>query len=150
MWLWEAELRERGFRRKSDRYWQCERRFGLPGSAHLSVFSWSEQTIPPGRGGGRRFLVELTEFHVTFRIALEHIHFYYHERGDNEWQPCGHTSATELRRLGCEPAALGGRRRPDAAGFCRRSSPSLSAAPFGCRLGGSGYRHGGNKGRRRE
>ena len=28
MWLWDGELRRLGFRRKSERYWQCERRFG--------------------------------------------------------------------------------------------------------------------------
>jgi hypothetical protein len=64
MWLWESELRELGFKRKSERYWRCERRFDLPDHAHLSVFSWGEQSIPAGRSGPARFLVELTEFHV--------------------------------------------------------------------------------------
>src|SRR4051812_45307564 len=100
MWLWESELRELGFRRKSDRYWQCERCHELPDGAHLSVFSWGEQSIPGRRGGGPvRYLVELTEFHVTFRIGLENIHFYYHERLDNQWHPEGHTSGPEVRRL---------------------------------------------------
>ena len=49
MWLWESELRELGFRRRSERYWRCDQRFNLSGIGHLSVFSWSEQTIPAGR-----------------------------------------------------------------------------------------------------
>jgi len=106
MWLWESELRTLGFRRKSERYWQCVRRFELPDAAHLSLFSWSEQFIPIGRSGGGRFLVELSEFHVTFRIRLEHIHFYYHEHSENVWASAGHTSSREIRRLDVEPAQL--------------------------------------------
>jgi hypothetical protein len=30
MWILECELHAIGFRRRSDDYWQCERRFGLP------------------------------------------------------------------------------------------------------------------------
>jgi hypothetical protein len=105
MWLWESELYERGFRRRSDRYWQCERGYGLPPAAHLSVFSWGEQTIPGRRRRERRLLVELTEFHVTFLLGGEHVHFYYHEVLHNDWQPLGHTSANEFRRLGHEPLA---------------------------------------------
>jgi hypothetical protein len=106
MWLWESELREVGFRRKSERYWRCEGRFGLPDNAHLSLFSWSEQALSEERSRRPRFLVELTEFHVTFRVTWEHIHFYYHERCDNDWEPGGHTSAAEVLRLGLEPRLL--------------------------------------------
>lgn len=98
MWLWESELRELGLRSKADRYWQGERRFGLPLSAHLSVYAWSEQVLP----GAALRLVELSAFHVTFEIGLENIHFYYHENLENEWQPGGHTSRAEIRRLGCD------------------------------------------------
>jgi hypothetical protein len=105
MWLWDDELQRLGFRRRSDRYWRCERRFGLAGDDHLSVFSWSEQAVP-GAGRACRFLVELTEFHVTFHAGGEHLHFYYHERADNEWAPEGHTSGNEVRRAGCDLESL--------------------------------------------
>jgi hypothetical protein len=94
MWRWESELREAGFRRKGERYWQCERRFGLPTWAHISLFCWSEQITT-----GERLLVELDAFHVTFVLGGEHLHFYYHEQQDNEWEPAGHTSVTEISRL---------------------------------------------------
>jgi hypothetical protein len=105
MWLWESELRERGFRRKSERYWQCQRRYGMPDAVHLSIFSWSEQTLP-GVAGQPHYLVELTEFHLTFVRAGEHLHFYYHEHGDNLWHPGGHTSLVEIQRLGLDLATL--------------------------------------------
>jgi hypothetical protein len=124
MWLWESELRELGFKRKSERYWQCERHFDLPDHAHLSVFSWGEQSIPAGRSGPVRFLVELTEFHVTFRLGLEHVHFYYHERLDNEWVPAGHTSGAEIRRLDHDPAPL-------------RQAADVIAAALATALGGA-------------
>jgi hypothetical protein len=105
MWLWDLQLHELGFRRRSERYWQCERRYGLPESGHLSVFSWSEQSLPL-RGRRSRFLVELTEFHVTFLTAVDNLHFYYHERQPNEWEPGGHTSVREILRLRCDPREL--------------------------------------------
>jgi hypothetical protein len=114
MWLWDIELRTLGFRRKSDRYWQCLRRFELPDAAYLSLFSWSEQCIPDGNG---RYLVELSAFHVTFRIGLERIHFYYHERSENAWTAAGHTSSREIRRLGVEPAQLRAQADAVAAAF---------------------------------
>jgi hypothetical protein len=101
MWLYDLELEPLGFRRKGDRYWQCERRLGLCGNDHVSVYSWSEQRLPGGR-----FLVELTEFHVTFYRGGEHLHFYYHELGDNHWQPAGHTSPNEIARLGLQTGTL--------------------------------------------
>jgi len=95
MWLWESELRALGFRRRAERYWQCERRFGLPAWGHLSVFPWGEQSL-----AGGRLLVELDTFHVTFAVGGEHVHFYFHERAGSEWDPGGHTSAAEVLRLG--------------------------------------------------
>jgi hypothetical protein len=99
VWLWAIELHELGFRRKSDRYWQCERRYGLPAEAHLSVFAWGEHGVAADAGAAPR-LVEVSTFHVTFEIGRENIHFYYHELSDNEWEPAGHTSAAEIARLG--------------------------------------------------
>jgi hypothetical protein len=55
MWLWDLDLHALGFKRKSERYWRCERR---------------------------------------------------HERHNNEWQPLGHTSGRELRRLGRNRARM--------------------------------------------
>lgn len=113
MWIWDIDLHALGFRRKSERYWQCSRAFGLNEPDHLSVFSWSEQTIPTARGRQRqRFLVELTEFHVTLLRAGENLHFYYHEHAENEWHPGGHTSPNEVLRAGCDPEIL--RARADA------------------------------------
>jgi hypothetical protein len=94
-----------GFRRKSERYWRCERRFGLPANAHLSLFSWGEHALPVAAGAAP-VLVELTEFHVTFVLGNRHVHFYYHERRQNDWDPGGYTSKGELRRLGADRAAL--------------------------------------------
>ena len=95
MWQWESELRRLGFRRLSERYWQCERRFGLPAWGHVSIFPWSELLLPD-----HRLLIELDTFHVTFAIEGEHVHFYYHETDpENCWEPGGHTSAAEIRRL---------------------------------------------------
>jgi hypothetical protein len=105
MWLWASALIETGFRRKAERYWRCERRFGLPPHAHLSLFSWGEHALPSAAGPAP-LLVELTEFHVTFVLGNQHVHFYYHERQPNDWDPAGHTSRRELRRLGADRAAL--------------------------------------------
>jgi hypothetical protein len=100
VWLWASELHEVGFRRKSDRYWQCAQRYGLPAEAHLSVFAWGEHGVAAEAGAARQ-LVEVSTFHITFEIGRENIHFYYHERSDNEWAPAGHTSAAEIARLDC-------------------------------------------------
>ncbi len=126
MWLWDNELHERGFRRRSERYWQCVRGHGLPADAHLSLFSWAEQTLPGRRKAERRYLVEVTEFHVTFHVGIDHVHFYYHERLHNDWEPAGHTSTDELLRLRLIPAEW--RQRADAV-----------AARFVAALGGLFY-----------
>jgi hypothetical protein len=107
MWIWQGVLHELGFRRRSERYWQCERGHGLGATEHLSLFPWSEC----GPEGGAR-LIELNTFHVTFVLEGEHLHFYYHEGHDNDWEPGGHTSSREIRRIGHNPRAL--RRRADA------------------------------------
>ena len=101
MWLYDAQMSELGFRRKGERYWRCDRRHGLSGHDHVSVFCWSEQRAPDGRR-----LVELTEFHVTFYRGGERLHFYYHEHEHNHWRHEGNTSYNEIRRLGLEPGAL--------------------------------------------
>jgi hypothetical protein len=106
MWLWDTQLRELGFKRPSERYWHCERRYDLPGWAHLSIYSWSEQAIPQKGKKRFRYLVEVTEFHVTFLTARDNLHFYYHERQPGEWEPGGHTSCAELLRLDEDPVAL--------------------------------------------
>lgn len=100
MWTWESELREWGFRRRSHRYWRCERRYGLPDYGHVSVFPWSEHR----HNGG--LLVQLTDFHVTLVLEGEHIHFYYHECGENAWGPGGYTSRREIERIGHDLRAL--------------------------------------------
>jgi hypothetical protein len=112
VWLWDFQLHELGFRRKSEGYWQCEGRYGLPGHAHLSVFACAEHDAP---GGGKSKLVRLvgfSAFHVTFEVGGERLHFYYHERLENEWDPGGRTSAAEISRLGVVPREL--RRQADA------------------------------------
>ncbi|MBL8798997.1 MAG: hypothetical protein JNM56_34245 [Planctomycetia bacterium] len=112
MWLWDSDLRRLGFRRPGDRCWLCSRRWGLQPPDHLSIFPWSELK---DRTGPR--LVELTEFHVTFVVGWERLHFYYHEMEPGDWQPGGHTSRGELRRLGCDPRSLRDRADSVAAQF---------------------------------
>ncbi|HKI34569.1 MAG TPA: hypothetical protein VKA46_22125 [Gemmataceae bacterium] len=114
MWLWASELSALGFRRKSEGYWQCKRRFGLPDGAHLSLFSWNEQALPSASRDAP-VLVELSAFHVTFVLRHEHVHFYYHEHLENDWDPGGHTSRAELRRLGANAGALRGQANAVAA-----------------------------------
>jgi hypothetical protein len=78
----------------------------LPGQAHLSVFAGAEHEGP---GGGKRSparLVALSAFHVAFEVGGERLHFYYHERLENEWEPGGRTSAREIARLGARPREL--------------------------------------------
>jgi hypothetical protein len=104
MWIWDFQLRQLGFRQKNDLYWRCERGFGLVEGDHLSVFLWTEEDHS-GRAGAKRAF-ELTEFHVTFLIERDHVHFYYHEVQDNRWRPGGHTSSIQLRGLGIEPRDL--------------------------------------------
>lgn len=97
MWLWDWELRQIGFRRLSDRYWQCDRRHGLPGSAYLSAFPETRDRQAPAGGAGRE-RIELCAFHVTFCLGIDCVHFYFHEVAEGVWEPGGHTSAAEIRR----------------------------------------------------
>ncbi len=129
MWLWASRLHELGFRRKSERYWRCERRFGLPAGAHLSLFSWGEHSLPSATGAP--LLVELAAFHVTFVMGNQHVHFYYHERQNNDWDPGGHTSRAELRRIGADAAAL--RERADAVAAAVAAALGGSWHPRGAR-----------------
>jgi hypothetical protein len=102
MWLWECELRRLGLRRLSARYWQCERRYGLPEDAYLSVFSHAEER----QGGEGRERLDVCAFHVTFCLGVDRAHFYFHEAAEEVWEPGGHTSGTEIRRYRRDPAEL--------------------------------------------
>src|SRR5262245_7271253 len=78
MWLWECELRQLGLRRLSTRYWQCERRYGLPAGVYLSVFPHAEEKHTPTRAAAsERF--DVCAFHVTFCLGVDRVHFYFHE-----------------------------------------------------------------------
>ena len=101
MWLWECELRQLGLRRLSAGYWQCERRYGLPGGAYLSVFAHASERQAAGR---ERF--DICAFHVTFCLGVDRVHFYFHESAEASWEPGGHTSGAEIRRYRREPAGL--------------------------------------------
>jgi hypothetical protein len=100
MWIWLSELHRIGFRRRSSCYWQCERRYELPASNYLSIFVDSSEIDPAGRER-----IDFASFHVTFRLGADRVHFYYHEVGDNVWEPGGHTSSHELRLHDVNPAA---------------------------------------------
>lgn len=102
MWLWKCELHRLGFRERSADYWQCERRFGLPENAYLSV--WIHAREREHHLG--RELLDVSAFHVTFQLDVDRVHFYFHEVGDHVWEPGGHTSSTEIRRHGVEPSLL--------------------------------------------
>jgi hypothetical protein len=106
MWLWECELRQAGFRRCSACYFQCERGFSLPEHAYVSIFVNDKESFSGRihRSALRR--VELCAFHVTFKINLDNVHFYYHEQAENVWLPGGHTSSTEIDRHGIDPRQL--------------------------------------------
>jgi hypothetical protein len=103
MWIWECELRRLGLRRLSERYGQCERRYGLPEDAYLSVFSHAAERQSTAAGPER---LDICAFHVTFCLGVDRVHFYFHEREEDVWEPGGHTSAVEIRRYRREPAEL--------------------------------------------
>jgi hypothetical protein len=105
MWLWACELRQRGLRCLSASYWQCERRYGLPSEAYLSVFAHAGEKQHRGGTAGRERL-DVAAFHVTFCLGVDRVHFYFHEVADGMWEPGGHTSTLEIRRYRREPAEL--------------------------------------------
>jgi hypothetical protein len=105
MWLWECELRQLGLRRLSERYWQCERRYGLPGAAYLSLFSHAQERQATKSAAGRE-QVDIAAFHVTYCLGVDRVHFYFHEVTDGVWEPGGHTSGAEIRRYLREPTEL--------------------------------------------
>ena len=94
MWIWIWELKQMGFRQKSERYFQCARGFGLEQGQHLSLFLWTRNA----KKNATCFAV--TEFHVTIQLGGDHLHFYYHELAQNVWRRGGHTSTIEIERLG--------------------------------------------------
>jgi len=100
MWLWDWQLQQLGFRRLSERYWQCERGHDLPAAAYLSIFS----DVRDRDADGER--IEVAAFHVTFGLGVDRVHFYYHEVADGLWEPGGHTSSNEIRRHRRDPAEL--------------------------------------------
>ncbi len=129
MWLRHWQLREAGFNERSGGYWQCEQGFGLPQHAWVSIFAGNWATSSRRRRSSRQELIEVSAFHVTFQVAVDHIHFYYHETMSGAWEPGGHTSYMEICRHGLVPldlrsqadmiadqvaAALHGRRWPRA------------------------------------
>ena len=100
--IWTDELRQLGFRQKSDRYWHCAGGYGLDDQSHLSVFLWTCHA----RLSQQVACFQICEFHVTFERAGHNLHFYYHELRDNEWTAGGHTSTREITTLGLETGIL--------------------------------------------
>lgn len=112
MWIINAELQRLGFRRRSRRYWQCERRYGLPNDAYLSIYAEGKDSHLDRDSGKSARILEVSAFHVTFLLDVDNVHFYYHEYGDGVWEAGGHTSSAEIARHDVDPRAL--RRLADA------------------------------------
>jgi hypothetical protein len=130
MWLHEIQLRRLGFRRQSPGYWACFRRFGLRGDEHISTYARSEVAEGPARRGWvAPLVIEVTEFHVTLPM-VENFHFYYHESDGRIWPLGGHTSASEIRRLGLDPAALRDRADSIARAFLTTLGATTSAGDW--------------------
>ena len=81
------------------------------------MYAWNEQSLVEDRAAEARWLAEPSAFHVTFQLGLERVHFYFHEHRDNEWEPGGHTSSKEIRRLGHDLLELRERADEIAAAF---------------------------------
>jgi hypothetical protein len=106
MWLWHWQLRDAGFIECSNGYWQCEQGFGLPEDAWVSIFVGNWAVSCRRRRSSPRKLIEVNAFHVTFKFAVDHIHFYYHEALNGAWEPGGHTSSVEICNHGLVPQDL--------------------------------------------
>src|ERR671933_782818 len=106
MWLWVSELQALGFRERSGGYWQCERAYGLPAHAYLSIFFGAASRQRKSRRGPRPRLVDVSAFHVTLVLGVDRIHFYYHEQAEGVWEPGGHTSRAEIGRYAADPGEL--------------------------------------------
>jgi len=110
MWLWTCELKQLGFKRKSDRYFQCARGYGLNegefgksefcDGQYISLFLWTQNS----RANATCF--ELSEFHITMQLGGHNIHFYFHEKMANVWEHGGHTSSAEIHLLGYDANEL--------------------------------------------
>lgn len=94
--LWTNDLRLLGFRQKADRYWRCDKGYGLGSSAHISLFLWTTHL----QLAHDLACYEIAEFHITFEVPRHNLHFYYHEVRSNEWTAAGHTSTLEIASLG--------------------------------------------------
>lgn len=101
MWLWICELKQLGFKQKSNRYFQCTKGYGLENNGHISMFLWTRN----GKGKNATCF-EVNEFHITLKGGGHNLHFYYHERSENVWQQGGHTSTNEIELLGFCAEAL--------------------------------------------
>jgi hypothetical protein len=128
MWLWGCELRRLGLRRLSTRYWQCERRYGLPAGAYLSLFSHARER-PATASAVEHERFDICAFHVTFCLGVDRVHFYFHEVAEGVWEPGGHTSGAEIRRYRREPAELRAVADRVASGFL--SALGMRLAPRG-------------------
>jgi len=106
--LWTNDLKRLGFRHRTDRYWRCDRGYGLDASTHVSLFLWTTHAQLTARTA----CYEVAEFHVTFEVPGHNLHFYYHEARASEWVAAGHTSTAEVSRLGFDVTEL--RRIADA------------------------------------
>lgn len=100
--IWTNELKRLGFRDRGNRYWRCDRGYGLNAGTHLSLYLWTEHA----RLSPLLACYEFAEFHVTFEVPRHNLHFYYHEFLPVVWQAGGHTSTVEIARLGLDVSVL--------------------------------------------
>jgi len=106
MLILDVELRRLGFRRRSRRYWQCERRYGLPEDAYISIFSTGKDGRLDRVQCADARVLQLDAFHVMFLLDVDNVHFYYHQYADDAWEPGGNTSSAEIARHDVDPIGL--------------------------------------------